>query len=461
MNNLPPLVNNLPLLVNIIDTISIPSKIKETDIDELRESIYLIVDDYITNNIKEYKYYDFYTRLFDHTYKIVDMLYENISDMIDLTLSDLVDEGIYSYFEIYGIKRSETTKETTPKNKRTYSSTLTTIKKKDTHIQGTKEWFDFRWNHITASSAWKALEENDSPKNQLILSKCKPINPAKYSTVNICSAMHHGHKFEPLSTMIYEKEYDTIVTEYGCIESEKYHYLGASPDGINTKINNPRYGRLLEIKNPTSRDITGTPKKDYWIQMQLQMEVLNLDECDFLETSFKEYPDEKTYRDDGNFNLSKEKQKKGVIICFNDGNKPFYEYCPLDIDNYDDYEKWRDNIIDQHDKLTWINDTYWYLKKKSCVLVRRNQKWFNSVEHKFKELWNIVLKERESGWEHRKPKSRSKKSHNVQPTLSITTPPLTAAEEPTQNKQDTPTTVFKIDTQILGDASISMDIDSD
>jgi hypothetical protein len=93
--------------------------------------------------------------------------------------------------------------------------------------------------------------------------------------------------------------------------------------------------------------------------------------------------------------------------------------------------------------------------------VRRNQKWFNSVEHKFKELWNIVLKERESGWEHRKPKSRSKKSHNVQPTLSITTPPLTAAEEPTQNKQDTPTTVFKIDTQILGDASISMDIDSD
>ena len=94
MNNLPPLVNNLPLLVNIIDTISIPSKIKETDIDELRESIYLIVDDYITNNIKEYKYYDFYTRLFDHTYKIVDMLYENISDMIDLTLSDLVDEGI-------------------------------------------------------------------------------------------------------------------------------------------------------------------------------------------------------------------------------------------------------------------------------------------------------------------------------------------------------------------------------
>ena len=71
-------MNNLPPLVNILDTISVPNQIKETDIDELRESIYLIVDDFITNNISEYKYYDFYTRLFEHTYKIVEMLYENI-----------------------------------------------------------------------------------------------------------------------------------------------------------------------------------------------------------------------------------------------------------------------------------------------------------------------------------------------------------------------------------------------
>ena len=329
--------------------------------------------------------------------------------------------------------------------------------------QRTKEWYEFRHGIITASSAWKAFD-TQSLYNSLVYEKCCPCkSPDASQTVyiNTETTLHWGQKYEPLSTMLYEHIYNTQIGEFGCIRHHNYSFIGASPDGINIKLGNPRYGRMLEIKNIVNREIKQNPKKEYWIQMQLQMEVLNLDECDFLETSFKEYPDEKTYRDDGNFNLSKEKQKKGVIICFNDGNKPFYEYCPLDIDNYDDYEKWRDNIIDQHDKLTWINDTYWYLKKKSCVLVRRNQKWFNSVEHKFKELWNIVLKERESGWEHRKPKSRSKKSHNVQPTLSITTPPLTAAEEPTQNKQDTPTTVFKIDTQILGDASISMDIDSD
>ena len=118
---------------------------------------------------------------------------KNIDDIININLTELIDEGMYSYFEFYGIKRSEETKVTTPKNKRPYSLILKDIKKKDTHQQGTKEWFEFRWNHVTASSAWKALENNAS-KNQLILSKCKPICPSKYSNVNIKSATHHGHK---------------------------------------------------------------------------------------------------------------------------------------------------------------------------------------------------------------------------------------------------------------------------
>ena len=59
-----------------------------------------------------------------------------------------------------------------------------------------------------------------------------------------------GIKFEPLSILLYENLYDTIISEYGCIESDSYDYLAASPDGINTKIDNPRYGRLLEVKKP-------------------------------------------------------------------------------------------------------------------------------------------------------------------------------------------------------------------
>ena len=222
--------------------------------------------------------------------------------------------------------------------------------------------------------------------------------------------------------------FDTKVNEYGCIESDKYPYLAASPDGINVKIDNPRYGRLLEIKNPTSREITGIPKKEYWVQMQMQMEVLNLDECDFLETSFKEYTSEIEFLADGEFNKTKEGKKKGVILCFSNSSKPEYKYVPLHINSYEEYEIWRDKTIDENSHLTWIKDTFWYLETISCVLVRRNKTWFNSIKHKFKELWDTVIDERKNGYDHRKPKKRQKRVSV--PKMSITTPPLQAQPSP-------------------------------
>ena len=43
---------------------------------------------------------------------------------------------------------------------------------------------------------------------------------------------------------------------------------------------------MLSARCLSERIITGIPKKEYWTQMQLQMEVCDLDKCDFLETKF-------------------------------------------------------------------------------------------------------------------------------------------------------------------------------
>ena len=83
--------------------------------------------------------------------------------------------------------------------------------------------------------------------------------------------------------MYYEKTYNTTVGDFGCISHTDYEYIAASPDGINIDDTSPLYGRMLEIKNTVSRVITGIPKLEYWIQMQIQMEVCDLNECDFLE----------------------------------------------------------------------------------------------------------------------------------------------------------------------------------
>jgi predicted phage-related endonuclease len=109
--------------------------------------------------------------------------------------------------------------------------------------------------------------------------------------VNVNSPLHWGQKFEPLSVLIYERDYNTKVEDFGCIQHPKYNFIGASPDGIVTDKKSQKFGKMLEIKNVVSREITGIPKKEYWVQMQLQMEVCDLDECDFLETKFIEYPD--------------------------------------------------------------------------------------------------------------------------------------------------------------------------
>ena len=251
----------------------------------------------------------------------------------------------------------------------------------------------------------------------MIYGKCKPIDIAKKgNSVNIESPFHNGHKFEPLSIMHYEFDFNTTVGEFGCKAHSDYPFLRASPDGINTDENNSLYGRLVEVKNPVSRKLSGTPKKDYWIQMQIQMEVWDLDECDFLETVFKSYENEEEFNNDGNSYIrTSNGLRKGIMIHFYYNEKPYYEYTPVDISKKD-FDSWYDTIMEKNKHMTWVKNGYWYLEDYSCVLVPRNKKWFKAVYPDFKELWDTILSERVSGYEHRKPKKTSKTSKKITPT---------------------------------------------
>ena len=88
------------------------------------------------------------------------------------------------------------------------------------------------------------------------------------------------------------------VEDFGCIKDDNHDFLGASPDGINVDPNSKRYGRMLEVKNRVSESvpITGNPKREYWIQMQFQMGVCGLKECDFFESRFIEYENKEAIR---------------------------------------------------------------------------------------------------------------------------------------------------------------------
>tara|TARA_B100001063_G_scaffold196945_1_gene189017 strand:- start:11537 stop:13060 length:1524 start_codon:yes stop_codon:yes gene_type:complete len=282
--------------------------------------------------------------------------------------------------------------------------------------QRTNEWYEFRHNLITASSAGKIFDR-ESSRNQLIYEKCGPIKNFSggnnNNNINLDSPLHWGQKYEPVSVEIYENEYNTKVGEFGCLPHLKYDFLGASPDGINVESNNDRYGRMLEIKNVVNRIITRIPKKLYWIQMQLQMETCNLNECDFLETKFIEYPTKEDFDNDGTFLENIDGKEKGIILRFSlDDGSVKYEYKPLNM-IYNNYLIWKNEKIEKYgcDKLMEV--IYWKLEIKSCILVLRNKLWFKSAIVKIEETWNIIEKERIEGCEHRAPKKKINKSENM------------------------------------------------
>lgn len=323
--------------------------------------------------------------------------------------------------------------------------------------QRTPGWYAYRYNLITASSAWKVFK-SESTINQLIYEKCKPLNNDISSTtccddnniaidynnddhgvekntsspsrvvdktyVNTNSPLHWGQKYERLSVMIYELKNNTKIGEFGCIKHPKYHFLGASPDGINIDPLSPLYGRMLEIKNIVNREINGIPLEEYWVQTQLQMQVCDFDECDFLETLFKEYEDEEAFLNDSasdidtEFHLTSSRTIKGVISYFMKDGKPHYEYAPLQM-THKEYEKWCEEIIDKNANITWLKNIYWYLEKYSCVLVRKNDIWFESAIGKIDSVWKTILNERNTGYEHRAPKKRiAKKKNNNESTIN-------------------------------------------
>ena len=401
---------DLQPLKDIIDELEPPNTVvNNKDIEDFKESVCYIIDEIINNNIEIYSDKHFDELLFESILDIVKKSYWDIINLFDFDVEGQVWDAIEIYFYKHNAFRSySTTTIVNPPNKKKVKKLLTEYMNTPQLEQRSKEWFEFRRSGLSASDIWKAID-SQSMQNSLIYSKCKPMNMKLSKSTNINTAFHNGHLFEPLSIMHYEFDYNTVVGEFGCMAHKDHPYLLASPDGINIKEDNKRYGRMVEVKNPTTRQLTGIPKKEYWIQMQLQMEVWDFEECDFLETVFKQYDNFNEYLEDGDsFTRTAKNKRKGIIIRFYDGEQPVYKYPPVDISK-EEFDIWYDKTLDDSKNLEFVCKIYWFLNDYSCVLVPRNKKWFKYIQPKLKSIWDTIEKERVEGYEHRKPKTKKKK----------------------------------------------------
>jgi len=397
-----------------LDNTYSPVNISNNEKNELIETIGEIIYSYINENIRSIAEETFESKLLLHCNSILTTQLSHIyvSDIDDL-IESIVNQAIKLCYSCIIPKRAY---------KRTFIRGLpnyNVLEKKINILknilqpeQRTEEWYKFRYNLITASSAWKILH-TESSINQIIYEKCAPLITPRQTSISLDSPLHWGQKYEPISVQIYEFNYTTEIADFGCIKHPKYSFLGASPDGINVSKDSKRYGRMLEIKNTVSRIITGSPKKEYWIQMQLQMETCDLNECDFLETSFKEYANIEEFTKDGTFNTTENGQIKGIFICFNYNNKYYYEYPTCPNFSESEYNTWEMKTMEKNKHATWIKNNYWYLNKYSCVLVLRNKIWFTSIIQDIEKVWKIILHERNNGYLHRAPKRKQKINNNT------------------------------------------------
>jgi putative phage-type endonuclease len=273
-------------------------------------------------------------------------------------------------------------------------------------VQKTAEWYALRQQLLTAT-AIASLFGSAAKCNEVIYEKCLQTPEAR-RPLSLQDARHWGVKYEPVTRRIYECLNRTRVKEYGCLQHPEYSFVGASPDGINVCAKSRKYGRLIEIKNVVSREITGVPLDDYWIQMQVQMEVCNIDLCDFVETRIREFESADAF-----FAERDKYDYCGVVLRFFDltTQEAKYEYSPLLRGGHfwdaRQIAAWKRRRTVAADTQLAVTIQYWYLDEYSCVVVPRNRLWFAAALPRIRRVWSTIEEERVQGdWMKRAPQRR-------------------------------------------------------
>lgn len=288
------------------------------------------------------------------------------------------------------------------------------LKKIPQFEQKSEEWFKQRDEMITASDIGSVLDINHyEPRYKIVLKKCGKGLEYKDNIF-----VHHGKKYEEIATKIYEYRYNIKVDEYGLIPHPTISYIGASPDGICSKYTldgklSKMIGRMLEIKCPLRREIKCEGEiygvicpEYYWAQVQVQLEVCNLDECDFWQCKIEEYNDRKEFVEDTNYksketlHLSIEhNMEKGAIIQLlpnSEIDNPCvfsskYIYPPRIDMSPEEYDLWIVKSLENIDKDYYFDKIiYWKLTRAHNVMIKRDKKWFKKVLPQITETWDFI-----------------------------------------------------------------------
>jgi hypothetical protein len=209
------------------------------------------------------------------------------------------------------------------------------------------------------------------------------------------SAFKWGWRFEPVVRAVFERVVagGTVYDGLGRIRHPTLPRLAASPDGLI--LEGPRQGRLLEIKAPLSRILTGTIPLDYWCQMQLQAEVCGVEAVDYVEARLASSPVGPTAAQWAAAKLG----VLGVLFVVSpslEGSPKDYEYVYSPVfSNLAECLAFRPDLSEG---ASVVETCVWWVEDWSTTTVLRNRRWWSTVgQPAYEAFWRDVDEARASG----------------------------------------------------------------
>ena len=252
--------------------------------------------------------------------------------------------------------------------------------------QRTPEWYQ-QMSTIISASELGNLFGSLYQRGKFVVSKTLPyrIHSQPLATMSErMSAFDWGIRFEPVVKQIYEYKYEVTIKELGRMKHLLDPRCSASPDGLIYHCpKNERTGRLIEIKCPVTRVINGSVPKEYYDQMQMQLQVTGLAQCDYVEAVFSSKYNTMKLREGpelytGYIALIRYAEMKEQEF--------YYSYSPVNCQS-----DWMP-IIDTEEEL--IELIPWKLIQWSEQLVCRNEEWWSKIHPVIDTFWEDVEKQK-------------------------------------------------------------------
>jgi hypothetical protein len=283
--------------------------------------------------------------------------------------------------------------------------------------QRSEAWYRETMDLLTASELG-TIFKSPRVRGQLVLAKTVvPESRGSGGPVDsvFMTPFDWGIRFEPVVKQLYEARHASRIADVGRLRHPTLARCAASPDGI--VIDGSRAGRLVEIKCPVSRAIDERVPDDYYAQIQQQLEVCDLDLCDYVEAKFRAPYSSAVAASIG------PAQHYGVVWRVDkevdDRTTSRYIYGPIDELPTDPPDLDADEMV--------MERVVWELMAWNEILVARNRSWWEGTLPKIEAFWADVEAARRGAFVLPEPKNKRARPTATDETCLIVKRPMSTS----------------------------------